>query len=289
MSSPVTHVDAHALAEFRAGLVTGRRGARIAAHLAGCDRCAALDRDLAGVSALLASVPVPALPDHVARRLDTALAAEVTRRNDPERAGREPSPESGAPVRRAAHRGFRLPSLRVLAPIAGAAAVVLAVGGYGLSLIAQGPAHQATASSAGSAQSVAGGANPAVNRAAAPMISGRSGASIRQSTGMTVVPIGTNFQATGLQQQLETALKAVKVVVPAAGAREQTSARVQACVRNVAGSADVVRLLSAHYRGQPVTIIVTRAGPHYTAWVAGPDCSGTNRDLLAHTSLPSGI
>ena len=82
----MTHPDTEVLAEFRAGLITGRRGARIAAHLAGCDRCTAFDDQLAGVSALLASVPAPAMPDRVAQRLDTVLAAEVARRDDAERA-----------------------------------------------------------------------------------------------------------------------------------------------------------------------------------------------------------
>ena len=36
----MTHPDTDVLAEFRAGLITGRRGARITAHLAGCARCA---------------------------------------------------------------------------------------------------------------------------------------------------------------------------------------------------------------------------------------------------------
>ena len=78
MRGQMTHLDTDVLAEFRAGLITGRRGARIAAHLAGCDRCTALDDQLARVSALLASVPAPAVPDSVAQRLDTVLAAEVT-------------------------------------------------------------------------------------------------------------------------------------------------------------------------------------------------------------------
>ena len=46
----MTHLDTDVLAEFRAGLITGRRGTRIAAHLAGCERCTALDEQLAGVS-----------------------------------------------------------------------------------------------------------------------------------------------------------------------------------------------------------------------------------------------
>ena len=69
MRGQMTHLDTDVLAEFRAGLITGRRGARIGAHLAGCDRCTALDEQLAGVSSLLASVPAPAMPDSVARRL----------------------------------------------------------------------------------------------------------------------------------------------------------------------------------------------------------------------------
>ena len=80
MRGQMTHLDTDVLAEFRAGLITGRRGAKIAAHLAGCDRCTALDDKLAGVSALLASVPAPPMPDSVAQRLDAVLAAEVSQK-----------------------------------------------------------------------------------------------------------------------------------------------------------------------------------------------------------------
>ena len=82
----MTHLDTDVLAEFRAGLITGRRGARITAHLGGCERCTALDEQLAGVRSLLASVPAPAMPDSVAQRLDTVLAAEVAQRNAAQRA-----------------------------------------------------------------------------------------------------------------------------------------------------------------------------------------------------------
>ena len=79
MRGQMTHLDTDVLAEFRAGLITGRRSVKIAAHLAGCDRCTALDDRLAGVSALLASVPAPSMPDSVAQRLEVVLAAEVRR------------------------------------------------------------------------------------------------------------------------------------------------------------------------------------------------------------------
>ncbi len=292
MSAAVTHVDADVLAEFRAGLITGRRGARIAAHLAGCDRCTAVDDRLGGVSTLLASVPAPAMPDRVAQRLDTVLAAEVARRDDAERAGREHSPEPAMSPARAAHRGFRLLSLRVLAPVA-AAAAVLAGGGYGLSLIAQGPGNQIAASSAGGAASRAAsaaepiaGANQSANRAAVPSVSPVSGGSHRVSLAtFPVAVINTNFRAAGLEQQVENAVKAAR----AAGAGQQASPQLRACVEKVAGSAFPVQVLLAHYEGHPATIIVARTAQGYEAWVAGPDCSGTNRDVLNHTSLPSGI
>ena len=78
MRGQMTHLDSDVLAEFHAGLITGRRSVKIAAHLAGCDRCTALDDRLAGVSALLASVPAPSMPDSVAQRLEVVLAAEVS-------------------------------------------------------------------------------------------------------------------------------------------------------------------------------------------------------------------
>jgi hypothetical protein len=289
MSAPVTHVDADALAEFRAGLVTGRRGARIAAHLADCDRCATLDGELAGVSALLASAPAPVLPDRVAQRLDAALAAEVAGRDDPERAGREPSPDPGAPARRPVRRGFRLPSLRVLAPIGAAAAVVLAAGGYGLSLIAQGPGSQATASSAGGAAKSVAGPNVPANRSVAPFASAHAGASARSPlmtpANFTVVVSGTDFTQATLGQDLAAELR----VPPASRAERFPPAQLRACVRHVADGAGLVRVLSAHYEGQPATIIVARAGQGDEAWVAGPHCSGTDSDMLYQTSLPSGI
>jgi len=294
MSAPVTHVDADALAEFRAGLVTGRRGASIAAHLAGCDRCAALDGELAGVSALLASVPAPVLPDRVAERLDDALAAEVAGRNDPERAGREPALESGGPARRAAHRRFRLPPRHVLAPAAAAAAVVLAAGGYGLSLVAQGPGTPATASSAGSAaaKSAASGANRAANPAAGPLASAppRSGASARSElmspASFTVVASGADFTKATLERDLAAELR---VPQAAAGVERIPSAQLRACVQHVAGGARLVRVLSARYEGHPATVIVARTGRGEQAWVAGPDCSGTHADVLTSASLPPGI
>src|SRR6266581_3420341 len=71
--------DTAAILDTSPGTVK-RRGARITAHLGGCERCTALDGQLAGVRSLLASVPAPAMPDSVAQRLDAMLAAEAAQR-----------------------------------------------------------------------------------------------------------------------------------------------------------------------------------------------------------------
>ena len=151
MRGQMTHLDTDVLAEFRAGLITGRRGVKIAAHLASCDRCTALDDQLAGVSALLASVPAPPMPDSVAQRLEVVLAAEVTRKNYPERAQVDRLGKSGTHDRPAAKRGFRLATWRVLVPVGATAVVLLAAGGYGLSLLAGGPGSPSISPAAGSA------------------------------------------------------------------------------------------------------------------------------------------
>jgi hypothetical protein len=272
----MTHLDTDVLAEFRAGLITGRRGARITAHLAGCDRCTALDDQLAGVSALLASVPAPAMPDRVADRLDTVLAAEVARRDQAERARDDGSGESPAPRRPRGNRGFRPLALRVLAPAA--AVVLLAAGGYGLSRAGLGSSSQSTASSAGSAaksvSSPTAGPRPANAPAAAP--AGITGS-------IVVVASNTDFTRTGLAQQVEAVLR------EAAGTGRAASAQLRDCVLRLAGGHSLQRVESARFEGKPAILVVARTGADDTAWIATPDCSAASPHVLASTSLPSGI
>jgi hypothetical protein len=292
----MTHLDTDVLAEFRAGLITGRRGAKIAAHLAGCDRCTALDDQLAGVSALLASVPAPAMPDGVALRLDAALAAEVARMNDPERARPEPSPEPAASPRRPRRHGFRLMSLRVLAPAA-AAVVVLAGGGYGLSLLtSRGGQMTASSSAAGTegraasrAPGQASGANPAAG--AAEPTAGTQEPAASPFKGARISPANFPFVVSGvtfssapatLRQQVESALRGPR-------SSQAAPSPVRACVQNLAGGHPVVLVESGRFAGRPATLVVAGTGQHDTAWIAGPDCSATIRDVLATTSLPPGI
>jgi hypothetical protein len=284
----MTHLDSDVLAEFRAGLITGRRGARIAAHLAGCERCTSLDEQLARVSALLASVPAPPLPDHVAQRLDTVLAAEAAKSNNPERAGRDGAGESAAPRRPRGNRGFRLLAQRVLAPAAGV--VLLVAGVFGLSRLSGGstsssaasPAEGVSSAVSSTAQTTAGArsASGRVNGpAAAPNLRPMTSASF------VVVTSPANFTHAGFGQQVAAALTAT----PAASAEGPPSPQIRACVQKLAGHAPIIRVESAHYEGQPATLVVVSSGSGREALIAGEKCSATIRDVLDQTSLTSGI
>jgi len=282
MRGQMTHLDTDVLAEFRAGLITGRRGVKITAHLAGCDRCTALDDQLAGVSALLASVPAPPMPDSVAQRLETVLAAEVSRKNYAERAQVDRPGESAARDQRASRRGFRLATWRVLVPAA-AAVVLLAGGGYGLSLLVGGPGSPpnytaagsaASSAAAGSAARSAGRGGPAAAAPSSPAPTAHS----QLKSGNHVV----NVSAATLRQHVEAELNQPR----ASGPPKVTSAQLRGCIHLLAGHAPLVLVESVQFEGQPATIIVARTGQDYTAWVAGLDCSATSSDVLHSITLP---
>jgi hypothetical protein len=321
MRGQMTHLDVEVLAEFREGLITGRRGTRITAHLAGCGRCTALGDQLAGVSALLAAAPRPAMPDHLAQRLDTVLAAEAARpyqANQDHQAERVDAerPVDPAPDRRRAPRPrFRLVALRVLAPVA---VVVLAAGGYGLSRLtgtggqvtassgaaaqrssAEASASQgAAAKSAPSAASSAASSN-AVNGPQSPPVRGAAGTAPRAqrltSANFTLVASGTDFSAVRatfrqqVEHELGSATPAGASRTPGvSGIRLAVSAQLRACVQNLTRGASLVRVESARFEGKPATLVVARTGTDEVAWITGPDCSATSRDVLATATVPAG-
>jgi hypothetical protein len=297
----MTHLDTDVLAEFRAGLITGRRGARITAHLGGCERCTALDEQLAGVRSLLASVPAPAMPDSVAQRLDTVLAAEVAQRHtagraaaraeaapadQAERAGGDGAREPSAPRRPGGNRGFRLLALRVLAPAA--AVVVLGAGVYGLSHLNLGSSSSSAASSsaggaARSAPSAVAGAKSA-GHVNAPAKAGAVPRGIARAD-FSLVTGQRNLTHANLAQQV----RALLLVPPSARRTQTPTPQLRGCVAKLADGHPLELVESVHFEGRPATLVVARTGAEDTAWIAAPDCSDTHRDVLATTTLSSGI
>jgi hypothetical protein len=101
----------------------------------------------------------------------------------------------------------------------------------------------------------------------------------------TVVVSPVDFRAATLSPQLTADLR----VPVTARTTHSASAIVTACVHRVAGGAAVLRVESARYEGQPVTVVVTRAGQGEEAQLAGPGCSATRSDVLAARTVSSGI
>lgn len=308
------HVGAEALARYREGDLRDRRSARIRAHLAGCPRCTALDEDLAGVSAMLASAPVPAMPEQVTARISAALTAEAAR---PARlgAGHEAEQPGGpghsrhAPGRPGPGRRWRLPEL--LSPLAiragavAAAAAVLAGGVYGAVQLASGPpaapvAGRGSISAPGTGQHAAAAIGPSLTytRAGHP-------------APFTPVSTGRDFQPGRLTSQVRSLLvRTPGPVQPGSGA-QSTAARPRAqrngslgsasgtsplgggslaalpgCVTRIAAGRQVLLVDVDRYQGKPATIIVVAGGAGGSrVWVVGPGCSRSDSDVITQASL----
>jgi hypothetical protein len=304
MRGQMTHPDPDVLAEFRAGLGTGRRRARVASHLAACERCTGLSDQLGEIPGLLAAVPAPAMPDAVAQRLESVLAAQAAQRDSSERTvgdsadhrAREGAPDGTdhpAP-HRARHRArsprpgrhwdFRLVALRVLAPAA--AVVVLAAGGYGLSRVGSGSTSSVAAGSeAASAASRAQAGAAAVPSSAAT--SRPEAAPLEPAARFEVVTSATDYRPATLPQQLKRELQ--RYARPAGSVQELAPGPVKECVLLVTAGISPVSLVlveKAYYQGQPANVIVAARGDHDAAWVTTPTCSAGSDYVLDTATLP---
>ncbi|HLM88944.1 MAG TPA: hypothetical protein VK284_07940 [Streptosporangiaceae bacterium] len=279
----MTHPDSEVLAEFRAGLIAGRHGARISAHLAACERCAGLCDQLTEISALLAAVPATAMPEAVAHRLDGVLAAEAAHRDDAERAVGDSSRDRAPSPRPRRRWDFRLVALRVLAPAA--AVAVLAAGGYGLSRI--GGSSTASEASGTAASSPATAPLPQA-RAAVPSSAATSRpVAIPAHYSLQIVTSQTNYLRATLRQQLAREMK--RYAEGVAGPPRPASAQVKGCVLRVIKDTRpvIVELVeTARFQGQPAIVIVAASGRHDVAWVTTSTCSDSSDHVLAMTTLP---
>jgi hypothetical protein len=292
MRRQTSHLDTDVLAEFRAGLMTGRRRRAMAAHLTDCARCAAASDQLAELSALLAAIPAPVMPDSVSQRLDAALAAEVARRDEAERAGAGPSRHRRRPPRPARRPTLQFVMTRVLVPAA--AVVALAAGGYGLSLIGGHSSSSSSATAGSAAEPAAASALPSAARAnavPAPSTSAHAAEPGIMKSALGLVPNATDFLPATLRSQLEAALRASAA---SAGPARAATGPLQACIQRLASglSPGTTKLVeNGYYQGRPAIVIVVSSGNGYLAWVVtpgwvAPGCSATSPGVLARIALP---
>jgi hypothetical protein len=315
------HVSAETMAGFRQGGLSPRKNSRISAHLAGCDRCRTLDEDLAGVRTLLAGAQPPPIPEHLAARIQTALATEAASRVV-HAAGSEngigtAAPGPGRPARGPGWRPHlpgmpRLGSRVALGSLAAAAAVLVVIGGmyemFGSrgtsspSSTAAGPAHHAAAPSSGNgiARPAAGGS------ASGPVLQYRhsghldSVTPVTTDTDFTPGRLGTQTARAVARYGARTTKTAPNtnspsgVHSPAVAPAQRTTtfgniplALLQGCVNRIGAGELVVLVDVARYRGTAATVIVTEVtviGPEQI-WVVGTGCSGSRSDVLTHTTI----
>jgi hypothetical protein len=319
-----SHLDTGVLADYREGLLSRRRSARISAHLTRCARCSSLDADLAEVSTLLASAPTPAMPAHLVARLETALAAEAAAlaatpgggtvgsghdaagtangeagtRNGaaPGPAGEPDRRRPLGPIRRRPDRPARSAQWRTgLLGAAAVIAVILVVGVYGLVKLAGQGGSSSTASSGAAmprngSHSFGSRGGPAVSPA------GQAGPNktLLPAGKLRLTSSGTDYQPGTLASQVASVLASspdMRRLAPAdatpSSASSRTEDQLRACVTQITGGVPPRLVDQAHYQGQPATIIVQAAagGRPQQVWVVGPACSAGHPDLIAHTEL----
>jgi hypothetical protein len=296
------HADAETLAAFREELLSRRKAARVSAHLAACPRCAALDAQLAEVSALLTRSTAPPMPDALTARIEAAIAAEAAARAATAAdgavaagaagAGTGPREDAARPSRRPGGPRRSWLALRVAAVTA--AVVVVAAGGYVAARLLSGSPSSETA--AGS------GAPAAKSAASAPRMSaGLSGPGSQAPAGGSaaaagrVVSSGIDYQPGRLKAQVSTTLaqfgESTSRPAPSSSRANRPTASVHqlpACVTHVTGGIRPLLVDRARYQGHPATVIVIPATAPGTlrALVIAGDCTTAASHLLATTTLP---
>lgn len=310
------HPDTDAIASLAAGFVSGLRARRLAAHVASCDRCAAVSEQLGAVSSMLASVPVPALQQDVGRQISAAIATEAAARAAAPSAadttpagvgadrgatgGLSPSPSPGP--RHARSRGQGSLRLRPAMAIGPVVACLLAGFGYLLSHVGASSSSSEPVSAAAPHSSAA-----ASSSASSGPVRKAEPANGRPVEAFSVVNSGIRYQAATLPAQVGGELKTVNdqqrgelTPVPSASATKAPvsssaasgtgsaggkvaapSQTLVGCVLQVTGNIRPSLVDRAFYQGKPVYVIVVRD----KAWVVGRGCTASDTELITSVSL----
>jgi hypothetical protein len=275
------HPDATALAEYQAGLAGGRRGRRLAAHVASCTGCASVSDQLAAVSSALASAAVPPLPDAVERRITAALAAEAAPATEGTRHVTPRQSRGDGPLRPARPRSRRgIWRIRPAVLISAAAACLVLFGVVYLLGPGHSPAGPASSSAAGSsASSPAAGAAAPLPAAGSKAVPGREPAFSEGRPAFLVTASGNRYERATLAAQVRAELAARSAGGP--GSPTAPSAALAACVLHLTGNVPPTLVDWATYQGKPAYVIAV--ADH--AWVVGPDCTASHPDVITSTGL----
>jgi hypothetical protein len=316
------HPSADQLAHLAAGGLRPRRAARIRAHIAQCGHCTQVSQKLSTIADILASASYPPMPQNLSARIDAAINRESQQRLAAMPAT-EPG-RRDLPARRHLKdwNSWRLPSLPNLpgspARLAAAlAAVVIATAGSCLIAENSGTGVTRPASSA-----LANAVTPAQHLSPGPYVTYGQPASLDT---IRAVRSPTNFVARNLRSQAISVLNAAEALGnlaapppasrhlqltasaasppsadravrgPAAAgpaaedpaAEDPSPGQLAGCVRRIAPGRIVLLVDIARYQGKPAEVIVTGAtvAGEAEAWVVGPSCSWTIRDVLREAAL----
>jgi hypothetical protein len=268
---------------------------------------------LSAVSAYLASVPAPVLPDAVEARISAALAAEAADRAD------RPVPADSAPADGASADGARnlgpAPArarvrrhrggdgsrrrFRVRPQVVGGSLVtclLLAVLGFALSHASFSSSSSSSAAAGSAAEPAAGEASSAASSSAAGPAATPSavapGAEHTVST-FTVTVSGTKYRQATLAAQVRAKLavngghSTFEGTVPAASASATSAAApsqaLRGCVARLTNGLPPRLVDRATYEGEPAYIIASSS----RVWVAEPGCTAAKPEVVASVPLAS--
>jgi len=261
------HPDLDALADVLAGGDD--------AHLRTCASCrerlAELAAADASVSAALAALPAPPLPDGLTARLERALWEERLREERQARA-------AGHPARRRAPAWL---------PAAAAAVALVLAGGVGVSLLdLSGQGSSDTAASGGAGQDESGAGESAADDSAMDAAAPRT----RTGTGTDWADGPSRTAALPrLLAPADTSASGATAFSAGDGLdRLRDPAALAACLAALpGGDADVLAVDYARYAGAPALAVVQADGPDLVeVTVVGSGCSAADPQVLGSASLP---
>ncbi|HEY2550511.1 MAG TPA: hypothetical protein VGI64_08030 [Streptosporangiaceae bacterium] len=313
----IRHFSAEVIGRLSEDDLGSRRAGRVRSHLARCARCSAVSRQLAGVTALLASTTAPPMPESLTARIESSLAVEVARRTaaaPQAEAFRRDLPERGSAARRGKPPRRSPAGLRVAA----AAAAVAVVAGVSVAVLN---------SHGGSGGSAANSAPALAHGAAQGRLAMKVGPQLSfRANGRTDLfrPVSSHvgYTRANLVSQVSSALRHASSPAASAGpgvlpgqgggaspgalGRQNTAqapqlpvlnsfagiltSALEGCVGRVAGHSAVLMVDVDSFGGKPATVIVLGAAGALgeQVWVVGPGCSAAATDVILHRVIAGG-